>query len=232
MTRQVERLKLGSKPAQLYVRLSVVLLSQQANNVSLGIISHYVEAFVCLHFCRQLYLWEALRHVKHKWYSQNLKHTKISLICVVSKENRRSSWSTRKILSSWFRTHDLTVSCPWCNTNTIVTCPQSMIRTFESMTRCLNLRQIPFHKVENIWNPFFMDIQAIQTIINRTLSLNIRIYYWIKNKNYKSISNIKGFLNSVFIFYCYCYFHNVSADMSSGILRLFVELENLHLLSL
>ena len=33
---------------------------------------------------------------------------------------------------------------------------------------------------------------------------------------------IKGFLD-----YClYCYFHNVSADMSSGLLQVFVELGN------
>ena len=44
-------LKLGLKPAQIYVRLSITPLSQQAKHVSLGIIRHYVLAFVCLHFC-------------------------------------------------------------------------------------------------------------------------------------------------------------------------------------
>ena len=48
--RHVGRLKLGSKPAQLYVRLSIISRSQQANHVSSGIIRHYVVAFICLHF--------------------------------------------------------------------------------------------------------------------------------------------------------------------------------------
>ena len=51
VARQVGRLKLGSKPAQLYVRLSIILLSQEANHVSSGIIRHYVVAFFWLHFC-------------------------------------------------------------------------------------------------------------------------------------------------------------------------------------
>ena len=42
---------MGSKPAQFYIRLSIILLSQQANHISLGIIRHHVVAFVCLHFC-------------------------------------------------------------------------------------------------------------------------------------------------------------------------------------
>ena len=37
---------------------------------------------------------------------------------------------------------------------------------------------------------------------------------------------IKGFQTIVFFFYSY--FHNVSADMSSGLLQVFVELGNLH----
>ena len=49
------RSKLGSKPAQLYVRLSIITLSQQANHVSSGIIRHYVVTFVCLHFCLPRY---------------------------------------------------------------------------------------------------------------------------------------------------------------------------------
>ena len=44
------RFKLGSKPAQLYVRLCIILLSQKANHISSGIIKHYVVAFVCLYF--------------------------------------------------------------------------------------------------------------------------------------------------------------------------------------
>ncbi len=40
VARHVGRLKLGSKPTQLYVRLSILPLSQQANHVSSGIIRH------------------------------------------------------------------------------------------------------------------------------------------------------------------------------------------------
>ena len=48
VARHIGRLKLGSKPAQLYV--SIIPLSQQANHVSSEIIRHYVIASVCLHF--------------------------------------------------------------------------------------------------------------------------------------------------------------------------------------
>ena len=51
VSRHIGRLKLGSKPAQLYVRFSIIPLSQQANHVSSGIIRHYVVAFISLHFC-------------------------------------------------------------------------------------------------------------------------------------------------------------------------------------
>ena len=50
VARHVERLKLGSKAARLYVRLRIIPLSQQANHVSSGIIRHYVVPFVCLRF--------------------------------------------------------------------------------------------------------------------------------------------------------------------------------------
>ena len=40
VARHIGCLKLGSKPAQFYVRLRIILLSQQANHVSLGIIRH------------------------------------------------------------------------------------------------------------------------------------------------------------------------------------------------
>ena len=54
VARHVECLKPGSKPTQLYVRLSIRPLSQQAYNVSKGIVRYYVPtaaaAFVCLHF--------------------------------------------------------------------------------------------------------------------------------------------------------------------------------------
>ena len=45
----VGRLKLGSKAAQLYVRLSIIPFRQQTNHVSSGIIRHLVVAFVCLY---------------------------------------------------------------------------------------------------------------------------------------------------------------------------------------
>ena len=51
VARHVGHLKLGLKPAQLYVRSSIITLSQLANHDSPGIIRHYVIAFVCLHFC-------------------------------------------------------------------------------------------------------------------------------------------------------------------------------------
>ena len=54
VARHVGHLKLGSKPAQLYVRLSIRPLGQQAYHVGKGIIRYYVataaSAFVCLHF--------------------------------------------------------------------------------------------------------------------------------------------------------------------------------------
>ena len=51
MARHVGRLKLGSELAQLYVRLSIIPLSQQANHISSEIVRHYVVAFVYLHYC-------------------------------------------------------------------------------------------------------------------------------------------------------------------------------------
>ena len=50
VARHEGRLKLGSKSVQLYIRLSIITLSQPATYVSSGIIRHYVVAFVCLHF--------------------------------------------------------------------------------------------------------------------------------------------------------------------------------------
>ena len=51
VARHVGWLKLGSKPTQLYIRLSIISLSQQANHVSSRIIRHCVVVSVCLHFC-------------------------------------------------------------------------------------------------------------------------------------------------------------------------------------
>ena len=50
VARHVGCFKPGLKPAQPYVRLSIILLNHQSIYVSLGIIRHYVVAFVCLHF--------------------------------------------------------------------------------------------------------------------------------------------------------------------------------------
>ena len=65
VARHVWCLKQESKPAQLYLRLSIIPLSQQANHVRSGIIRHYVVAFMCLHFCLTRYesanfIWRAL----------------------------------------------------------------------------------------------------------------------------------------------------------------------------
>ena len=43
-------LQMGSKPSQIYVRLCIIPLSQQANHVSSEIIRHYILEFFCLHF--------------------------------------------------------------------------------------------------------------------------------------------------------------------------------------
>ena len=50
VARLVGRLKLGLKPAQLYVRLIIIPLNQQSTYVSLAIIRHYIVTFACLHF--------------------------------------------------------------------------------------------------------------------------------------------------------------------------------------
>ena len=50
VARYVGRFKLGLKPSQYYVRLSIILLSYQTTYVSSGIIKHYVVAFINLHF--------------------------------------------------------------------------------------------------------------------------------------------------------------------------------------
>ena len=47
VARHIECLKLGSKPTQLYIRLSILLLSPQATYISSGITRHYAVAFVC-----------------------------------------------------------------------------------------------------------------------------------------------------------------------------------------
>ena len=51
VARHARCFKFESKPAQLYVRLSILPLSYKATYVSSGIIMHYVLAFICLNFC-------------------------------------------------------------------------------------------------------------------------------------------------------------------------------------
>ena len=67
-----------SKPAQLYVRLSIIPLSQQVNHISSGIIRHHVVTFVCLHFCLTIYqsaqfIWRTLHYASgsHKFLCQS-----------------------------------------------------------------------------------------------------------------------------------------------------------------
>ena len=50
VARHARCVKLGLKSDQLYIKLSIIPLSQQSTYVSLGIIRHYVVALVCLHF--------------------------------------------------------------------------------------------------------------------------------------------------------------------------------------
>ena len=50
VARHAGRFKPGSKPTQLYVGLNILPNSHQAIYISLGIMTHYVLAFVCLHF--------------------------------------------------------------------------------------------------------------------------------------------------------------------------------------
>ena len=49
VARHAECFKLGLNPDQLYIRLSIISLSQQSTYVRSGIIRHYVIAFACLH---------------------------------------------------------------------------------------------------------------------------------------------------------------------------------------
>ena len=50
VARPVGRLKLGLKPAQLYVRLRILPPSRQTTHVCSGSLRHYLVAFVCWHF--------------------------------------------------------------------------------------------------------------------------------------------------------------------------------------
>ncbi len=55
VARYVGRLKQGLKPAQLYVRLTIILLSHQTTYVSSGFIKHNVVGFFYLHFVEPIY---------------------------------------------------------------------------------------------------------------------------------------------------------------------------------
>ena len=50
VSKHAGRFKLVLKPAQRYIRFSIIPLSHQSIYVSSGIIRHYVLAFICLHF--------------------------------------------------------------------------------------------------------------------------------------------------------------------------------------
>ena len=49
VARHVGRLKLGSKPAQLYLRLSIISLRQRANHVSTGIIRQCIYIYIYIY---------------------------------------------------------------------------------------------------------------------------------------------------------------------------------------
>ena len=71
-------LKLGSKPTQLYVRLSIIPLSQQANHVSSGIIRNFEVTFFYLHFCLTVYIfisfsWSCLKLIPLPYDQKSLR---------------------------------------------------------------------------------------------------------------------------------------------------------------
>ena len=75
VSRHVGRLKLGSKPTQLYVRLSIRSLGQQAYHVGKGIIRYFVAtaaaAFVYILFPTGYqsaqFVWRALHYASGSW---------------------------------------------------------------------------------------------------------------------------------------------------------------------
>ena len=50
VVRYVGCFKLGLRPTQLYIRLSIIPLSHQSVYVNSGVIRHYIVSFTCLHF--------------------------------------------------------------------------------------------------------------------------------------------------------------------------------------
>ena len=50
VARHIRRFKMRSKPAQIYVRLRIMSIRRLVTYIILGIITHYILAFVCLYF--------------------------------------------------------------------------------------------------------------------------------------------------------------------------------------
>ena len=75
---------LGSKPAQLYVRLSILSLSHQVTYVSSWIITHYVSAFNCLHF--------ALPDTRVLTHTHTHTHTYIYIYIEREREGERNTY--------------------------------------------------------------------------------------------------------------------------------------------
>ena len=93
VARYIGRSKLGSKLAQLFVRLSILPLSQQANHGGVGIIKHYVVAFVSLHFCLTGYqsaqfIRRALHHASgsRKFFRQSVQPPWESVYIVIHRQ--------------------------------------------------------------------------------------------------------------------------------------------------
>ena len=84
----VKRLKLGSKPAQIYIRISILPLSKQTTYVSMGIISHYVVAFVYLHFC-------LTRVLNSPYHAENTGSRPITEV------KQRRAWSVLGWVTAW-----------------------------------------------------------------------------------------------------------------------------------
>ena len=103
VAKHIGRLKLESKPTQIYDRLSIIPLSQQANHVPSGFIRHYIVAFVCLYFCltgyqsaqfirRALYFASGSRtfirqSAQHPWESVYILNSIILIISEINKSN-------------------------------------------------------------------------------------------------------------------------------------------------
>ena len=86
-----------------------------------------------------------------------------------------------------------------------------------------------------IWNTSSKKVSFELEISNQcfliVISFQDRQYFFVFlvsviNHYHINVFFIKGFRTIVFFFYCY--FHNVLADMSSGLPQVFVELWNLH----